>query len=149
MAVSMNMMVLQYSRSKTFIIFGTAEEAMSRNPPSFLFLLPLVSGVLSDDTDDVEAVSSLDNEDLLLVIAVRTWPADAKSNMPVAIRFPIPSTVAGDDEERTCVYCWVLTNSHRRRMTWKAGMETLSVLLLRMTESVCVSCVASDFLSTI
>eukprot|EP00984_Skeletonema_dohrnii_P026994 scaffold16422_cov78-Skeletonema_dohrnii-CCMP3373.AAC.3 len=38
--------------------------------PSFL-LLVLVSGVLSDDTDDVEAVSSLDDEDLLLVIAVK------------------------------------------------------------------------------
>ena len=46
----------------------------------------LVSGVLSDETDDVEAVSSLDDEDLLLVItvrtctciAVRTWLADAK-----------------------------------------------------------------------
>ena len=38
----------------------------------------LLSGVLSDNTDDVEAVSSLDDEDLLLVIAVRTWLADAK-----------------------------------------------------------------------
>ena len=39
----------------------------------------MVSGVLSsDETDDVEAVSSLDDEDLLLVIAVRTWLADAK-----------------------------------------------------------------------
>ncbi len=43
------------------------------------FLLPVVPGLLSsDETDDVEAVSSLDDEDLLLVIAVRTWLADAK-----------------------------------------------------------------------
>eukprot|EP00985_Skeletonema_marinoi_P020085 scaffold11772_cov183-Skeletonema_marinoi.AAC.4 len=93
--------------------------------PSFL-LVVVLSGVLSDKTDVVEAVSSLDDEDLLLVIAVRTctcpWLADA--NMPVAIRFPIPCTVAGDDEEFIGVYCWVLTNSPRSSDGMKAGMET-------------------------
>jgi len=37
---------------------------------------------------------------------------DARNyRMPVAIRFPIPSTVAGDDEEFIGLYCCtVLTN---------------------------------------
>ena len=73
--------------------------------------------MLSDKTDVVEAVSSLDDEDLLLVIA-RNY------RMPVAIRFPIPCTVAGDDEEFIGVYCWVLTNSPRSSDGMKAGMET-------------------------
>ena len=54
-------------------------------------------------------------------------------SMPVAIRFPIPCTVAGDDEEFIGVYCWVLG--------WNEGWhgDACRVLLLWMTESVYVS----------
>jgi len=44
-------------------------------------------------------------------------------SMPVAIRFPIPSTVAGDDEEFIGVYCWVLlgTNQQPKELGWNEG----------------------------